>query len=96
MSLGYPAAYPFNGKIMWKCGKTLTAIVAGYDDGTVIAISCDMTGGSSGGPWLISIGGAFGYVNGHNDFKYNNDPAHMYSPYYDSDWFAVFNAAQNS
>ena len=55
-----------------------------------------MTGGSSGGPWLISIAGTFGYVNGHNDFKYTNDPNHMYSPYYDYDWYVVFNAAQNS
>ena len=70
--------------------------VAGFDDGTVIAIPCNMTGGSSGGPWLISINGTFGYVNGHNDFKYNNDPGHMYSPYYDGDWFTVFNSAQNS
>lgn len=95
-SFGYPAASPFNGNFMYKCGATKTAIIAGVDDGTVIAISCNMTGGSSGGPWLISISGKFGYVNGHNDFKYNNDQAHMYSPYYDSDWYTVFNSAQNS
>ena len=95
-SLGYPAASPFNGNLMYKCGPTGPSTVTGFDDGTVIAIPCNMTGGSSGGPWLISINGTFGYVNGHNDFKYNSDPAHMYSPYYDSDWFAVFNSAQNS
>jgi hypothetical protein len=95
-SFGYPAASPFNGNLMYKCGSTKPSTVAGYDDGTVIAIACNMTGGSSGGPWLTSFKGAFGYVNGHNDFKYTNDPNHMYSPYYDSDWYIVFNAAQTS
>ena len=95
-AFGYPAASPFNGNLMYKCGPTGPSTVAGFDDGTVIAIPCNMTGGSSGGPWLISINGTFGYVNGHNDFKYNNDPKHMYSPYYDGDWFIVFNSAQNS
>jgi hypothetical protein len=95
-SFGYPAAYPFNGNFMYTCGPTGTKIVSGYDDGTVIAITCNMTGGSSGGPWMISINGTFGYVNGHNDFKYTNDLKHMYSPYYDGDWYAVFNAAQTS
>jgi V8-like Glu-specific endopeptidase len=95
-SLGYPQAAPFNGTSMYQCGPTTPSTVSGYDDGQVIGIPCDMTGGSSGGPWLISYSGAFGYVNGHNDFKYNNDSAHMYSPYYDSDWFNVFNSAQNA
>lgn len=91
---GYPATSPFNGNLMYYCYGYGTAY--GFDDGTVISVSCDMTGGSSGGPWLISLNGTFGYVNGHNDFKYTNDPNHMYSPYYDSDWYSVFNAAQTS
>ncbi|MFL5656635.1 MAG: hypothetical protein ACJ8CB_20950 [Ktedonobacteraceae bacterium] len=55
-----------------------------------------MTEGCSGGPWMISSNGAFGYVNGHNDFRPTSDPGHMYSPYYDSGWFTVFNTAQNA
>jgi V8-like Glu-specific endopeptidase len=95
-ALGYPAASPFNGNFMYVCGPIKTKIISGLDDGTVIAITCSMTPGSSGGPWMISVNGAFGYVNGHNDFKFNNDSTHMYSPYYDSDWYAVFNGAQTS
>lgn len=93
-ALGYPAEAPYNGNLMYKCVSGSAA--HGFDDGTVLSIACNMTGGSSGGPWLISYNGTFGYVNGHNDFKYTNDPAHMYSPYYDSEWYTVFNAAQNS
>ena len=41
-----------------------------------------MTGGSSGGGWLKSFDGQWGYINGHNDYKYDNQPQYMFSPYY--------------
>ncbi len=95
-ALGYPQAAPFNGSSIYQCGPTKPSTVTGYGNGTVLAIPCDMTGGASGGPWFISVNGSFGYINGHNDFKYNNDSGHMYSPYYTSEWFQTFNSAQNS
>ncbi len=95
-AFGFPAAAPFDGGRLWYCGSYLYRL-DNPSPGTssALGITCDMTGGSSGGGWLISIGNTFGYVNGHNDYKYNNDPNHMYSPYYNGDWFAVFNTAQN-
>ena len=95
-ALGYPAASPFNGALMYQCGPTLPSKSFSFDDGKAIAIPCTMTEGCSGGPWMISSNGAFGYVNGHNDFRPTSDPGHMYSPYYDSGWFTVFNTAQNA
>ncbi|HLI08906.1 MAG TPA: hypothetical protein VKV40_20250 [Ktedonobacteraceae bacterium] len=92
--LGYPAESPYNGNLMYSCKSTGTGY--SYDDGTVVETTCDMTGGCSGGPWLTSIKGVFGYVNGHNDFRYTNDPQHLYSPYYDYDWYQVFYAAENT
>lgn len=96
-AFGYPQAYPYDGNTMWYCPSSFY----GYDypspgDAAALGITCDMTGGSSGGGWLISLNNTFGYVNGHNDYKYNSDSGHMYSPYYGNDWFMVFNAAQNS
>ncbi|HZM77573.1 MAG TPA: hypothetical protein VFC19_17790 [Candidatus Limnocylindrales bacterium] len=41
-----------------------------------------MTGGSSGGPWLAWYDGEWGYINGHNDFKYTAFPEFMFAPYY--------------
>ena len=41
-----------------------------------------MTGGSSGGAWLRWFDGNWGYINGLNSYKYNNDPNTMYSPYF--------------
>jgi len=90
---GYPAESPYNGNSIYYCAGTGTAY--SFGSGTVISVYCDMTGGSSGGPWLISLNNTFGYINVHNDFKYTNDNYHMYSPYYDSDWYNVFNTAQH-
>jgi len=95
-SFGFPAAPPFDGGRLWYCPSGLFSFSNPSPGPTTFSITCDMTGGSSGGGFLISLNGFLGYVNGHNDFKFNNDPAHMYSPYYGNDWFAVFNAAQNS
>lgn len=44
-----------------------------------------MTGGSSGGGWMIDWSQTgTGYVNGHNDYKYTSQPLAMYSPYQDT------------
>ncbi|TQF14930.1 hypothetical protein FJV41_16225 [Myxococcus llanfairpwllgwyngyllgogerychwyrndrobwllllantysiliogogogochensis] len=47
---GYPAAPPFNGSQLLFCqGGT-------WNEGGFPSISCNMTGGASGGPWLESYG----------------------------------------
>jgi len=80
-SLGYPAAPPFNGERMWQD----TAPYA--NDGSVpgspptIGIGCSMTGGCSGGPWVLGLGST-NYVNGHNSYRPNNQPLEIYSPYF--------------
>jgi hypothetical protein len=58
-------------------------------------MSSNMTGGASGGAWLISFNGEYGYINGHNDFKYNNYPQYMFSPYYGDQVASLFNAVKN-
>ncbi|MCW2547664.1 MAG: hypothetical protein JWN96_2124 [Mycobacterium sp.] len=80
-SLGYPAASPFNGQRMYQD----TAPYA--NDGSVpgspepIGIGCSMTGGCSGGPWLMGLG-TTNYVNGHNSYRPTNQPLEMYAPYF--------------
>jgi V8-like Glu-specific endopeptidase len=91
-AFGYPAASPFNGETMQQCSSSF-----GHNDSriggagaTPFAIGCDMTGGSSGGPWIVkyvpgSNGAAVNLLNGHNDYKYlPNEPLEMYSPYLDT------------
>ena len=91
---GYPAGSPYDGQSRISCtgasGKSWQ--IAG---GKVISVPCGMTGGSSGGPWFIKVSGKF-YLNGHNDFTSSIQPGHMFSPYYDDIWFALYSKAQNT
>ncbi len=94
IALGYPAEGAFNGQSIYYCLGTGTPY--SLDDGTWVLIPCTLTGGASGGPWFISINGNFGYVNGHNDWSDNPAASTVIlSPYYDGDWFNVYNSAQN-
>ena len=65
---GYPAAAPFNGQTLQECDG-----VAGWNGWWWVdmeMLNCNFTGGSSGGPWLMSFNGEFGYIDGVNDFGY--------------------------
>ncbi|GCE46046.1 hypothetical protein EI42_01241 [Thermosporothrix hazakensis] len=90
LSLGYPAAPPFNGQRMYSCSSGVVSQDPQYGG---IGISCNMTGGCSGGGWLIRQGNTWA-VNGHND--YGRGDGIMYSPYYGDDAYEIFNAAQTA
>jgi hypothetical protein len=88
-AFGYPQAAPFNGAyLIENPGYT-------YDngDGTIYMLN-DMTGGSSGGAWLNFFDGNWGYINGHNDFKYNAYPQYMFSPYYGDQVASLYNTVR--
>jgi V8-like Glu-specific endopeptidase len=91
---GYPAAPPFDGQTRQSC-ENASGTSWKQGGGTVISIPCKMNGGSSGGPWFIQSGGNW-YLNGHNDFTSSSMRDHMFSPYYDDTWYALYNKAQNS
>lgn len=78
-ALGYPAQSPFTGQKLVQCDGSFYRL----DIGTprTYGIDCDMTGGASGGPWGVSTY----YLNGNSSYRYSNDPAHLYSPYFDGD-----------
>jgi hypothetical protein len=75
LSHGYPAASPFNGQREWICDSNL-----GHRDNSAspptMAIGCDMTGGSSGGGWVVGNN-----VLSVNSYGYSNQPNVMYGPY---------------
>jgi hypothetical protein len=91
---GYPAAAPFDGQTRKSC-EGATGTTWKHGGGNVISIACGMTGGSSGGPWFIQINGKL-YLNGHNDFTSGLQPGHMFSPYYDDTWYALYEKAQQT
>lgn len=86
-SFGYPAAPPFNGESMHTCQAGF-----GRDDGGLfpmtIGIGCDMTGGSSGGPWILGFNrlGGGNFLNGLNSYGYGSLPNVMFSPYFGNEF----------
>ena len=78
---GYPAAAPFNGETLQSCYGTATPDPYGQSQSQ--GIPCDMTGGSSGGPWMIGSGST-GLQNSVNSFGYNNIANTMFGPYWGS------------
>jgi len=94
MHFGYPQGSPFNGNKIQVCASEF-----GYEDSegnnqgghNSLASGCDQTGGSSGGPWIISWGlpgqiggGAGNYVNGHQDWLHTAFPNEINTPYFDT------------
>lgn len=84
-SYGYPAGPPFNGQRLYSCTGAARPDPAGQ---TTQGITCDMTGGSSGGGWITG-----GRLNSVNSYKYTNDNNTMYGPYFGSTAQSVYNAA---
>jgi V8-like Glu-specific endopeptidase len=83
LAFGYPAGSPFNGQRLVTCAAEFAFTEngrTGYVDSQ--SIGCDMTGGSSGGPWIWRFQNG-NYINGHNDWRFTARPLEMNSPYFD-------------
>ena len=82
-SFGYPAARPYNGATLIYCSGGVTF---GYDGRTTLSIPCDMTGGSSGGPWYrdFANGGATGSLTSVNSYGYSSIKNRMFGPILDT------------
>ncbi|WP_258059139.1 serine protease [Arthrobacter sp. B1805] len=87
---GYPAASPFNGERLYSCFGTASADRIGGTQSQ--GIPCDMTGGSSGGPWFVGSG-ASGTQNSVNSFGYNAQKNVMYGPYFGSSIQSAYSTA---
>lgn len=88
-SFGYPAASPFNGETLKSCTGPASDDPYNPQFNTQ-GIPCDMTGGSSGGPWFIGTSSS-GVQNSINSYGYDRS-AVMYGPY----WGSVIQQAYNS
>lgn len=78
--LGYPALPPFDGKKQWICASGSAVPDVGHPLPRPIGLGCDMTGGSSGGPWIVDYRGG-NLVNGVTSYTTTGVDAH--SPYFD-------------
>jgi hypothetical protein len=91
MACGYPAgAFPsgynsppsFNGQrqIITAASFAYTGDVPG--DPKPQGIGSDMTGGCSGGPWILRFGRG-NYLNGNNSYRHGDKPEELFSPRFD-------------
>ncbi|TPW70151.1 serine protease [Schumannella sp. 10F1B-5-1] len=91
---GYPAASPFNGETLKSCTDS-SSVDDPYGQSDSQGIDCDMTGGSSGGPWFLGTGSG-GTQNSVNSFGYDNVADTMFGPYWGSVIQGAYEAASNA
>ena len=92
----YSFGYPLNldrGEVMQYCRAQTGPHPsdAGYRGQR---IECDMTGGSSGGPWLqlFNTGSGIGYVTSVNSFIVSNQRNKMFGPYFGNDAGSLYDS----
>ena len=93
-AFGYPAAQKYKGKDLVYCaGPVGTDPNTG---GATYRLECDMTGGSSGGPWFSPFDGVgAGTLTSVNSYGYRGDSG-MFGPKFNGTTQAVFNAANGA
>jgi V8-like Glu-specific endopeptidase len=85
LNMGYPSAPPFDGKTQQICAASFAYADTSMPAPSPVAMGCDMTKGSSGGPWILGFSGQVGstnFLNGNNSYRYTFHPEEMYSPYF--------------
>jgi V8-like Glu-specific endopeptidase len=94
-SYGYPADKQFNGQTLKSCAGTASPDPINTAFSTQ-GIPCSMTGGASGGPWLIgNYPGRGGVQNSINSYGYSGSKV-MYGPYWGPEIETTYNVAQIS
>lgn len=85
-NIGYPSLSPFDGKFQHICAASFAYRDSILSAPEPVGIGCDMTPGSSGGPWILNFSsesGSTNYINGNNSYRYSRSEE-MFSPYFGS------------
>jgi V8-like Glu-specific endopeptidase len=92
-AFGFPAASPYDGSELAYCAGTVVqdTYYGSQDQG----LACDMTGGSSGGPWMVAFNGSTGTLNSVNSFGYRGVRNIMWGPYFGSVAQSLYTSAQS-
>ncbi|MGH8877923.1 MAG: trypsin-like serine peptidase, partial [Stackebrandtia sp.] len=91
-AFGFPAADPYDGeKFIYCAGVSTKDALLTQDHG----LACDMTGGSSGGPWFTEFDEATGtgMQSSVNSFGYTFLPDVMFGPYFGDDAKTLYETA---
>lgn len=97
-AFGYPQASPYDGQKLTYCaGKDIADTWGGTTD---YGLNCNMTGGSSGGPWFINFNSSAGtgMLNSLNSFKYTSGrfTKYMFGPYFGAYTQKTWDAAKTA
>jgi hypothetical protein len=92
-AFGYPAAGKYKGNDLVYCAGPI--FEDPYNSELTWGMNCDMTGGSSGGPWLSSFteSSGSGTLSSVNSYGYNGVKA-MHGPKFDGKTKAVWDGAK--
>jgi len=92
-AFGYPAGTPYGGKDLVYCAGPISPDT--NNGGLTWGLGCNMTGGSSGGPWFAAFNSTNfdGSASSVNSYKYTNNSTKMYGPKFNSNTLSTFNAA---
>ncbi|MEV8596317.1 peptidase [Streptomyces sp. NPDC052012] len=94
-AFGFPAASPYDGsKLIYCSGNSSKDFLFSQDH----SLACNMTGGSSGGPWFTGFDEATGtgLQVSVNSFGYTFLPNRMFGPYFGDVAKALYDKAQAS
>lgn len=91
VSYGYPAGLPYNGEQLYNCPSPYMGQDRTTNPPRTQWITCDMTGGSSGGGWIVRGE----YLNSVNSYGYVTQPNRMYGPYFSSVVQRLYNRVKN-
>ncbi|MFF9865149.1 trypsin-like serine peptidase [Streptomyces sp. NPDC013953] len=94
-AFGFPAASPYDGsKLVYCSGNSSKDWLFSQDH----SLGCNMTGGSSGGPWFTGFSEATGtgLQVSVNSFGYTFLPNRMFGPYFGNEAKALYDKAQVS
>ena len=96
-AFGYPKASPFNGQRLQLCTASYaTSDTPGSVAGpATIGIGCDVTGGASGGGWIMDFSGSGGWVNSVHKYSKSSQPLAEYGPYHGNGAKNLFNTVRD-
>lgn len=94
-AFGYPAAQKYKGSDLVYCAGEI--FEDPYNNEETWGLPCDMTGGSSGGPWLSGFNATeqTGGLSSLNSYGYSGVKA-MHGPKFNADTDAVYDAANQA
>jgi V8-like Glu-specific endopeptidase len=91
---GYPAEAPpaeFDGRHLFSCTSQYGGADHGFGNPPPMRITCDMTGGSSGGGWVVKDR----YIASVVSYGYEGDSTHLYGPYFGNAAHTLYNGVKS-